>query len=202
MILPDKGKYRVSQGWNVNGAYYRANGINILGHNGWDVATPVNTPLFAPISGTVHTGFETGGYGYYVFITSNVEIVVGHMNRVDVRTGQYVTEGQPMGLSGNSGFVSPKPTPSNPNAGAHYHIGVRPMPYNANNGYFGYEDPAKYLTEEDEEVTQAQYEDLKAHIITVEMAMGDVRAKLATQDAKLEDVKAHVLKIEDEVNNN
>ena len=44
--------YRINQGWGVNGEYYRANGINILGHNGIDLGVYHGQPVYASHDGT------------------------------------------------------------------------------------------------------------------------------------------------------
>lgn len=57
----------INQGWGVNGAYYRANGINILGHNGLDLQAYHGQPVFASHDGTAY--YETddsAGHGVVV----------------------------------------------------------------------------------------------------------------------------------------
>jgi chromosome segregation ATPase len=51
--------------------------------------------------------------------------------------GQEVTEGQQVGLSGNTGFST----------GPHLHWGIFPIPRDRNNGYAGYIDQTSLITE-------------------------------------------------------
>lgn len=77
-------------------------------HPGTDYGLPANTPLVAGMSGTVTTYRRSGasGRGNEVVITSGpVQRKACHMNRVDVETGQKIEEGQPIGLSGYTGYV-------------------------------------------------------------------------------------------------
>jgi RHS repeat-associated protein len=78
-------------------------------HRGVDIAAPVGTPLFAPISGTVSAGEDLYG-GHWVRITKQedgkkVEVHMSHLNGPpSVEAGSTVSEGQP-GIAqwGNSG---------------------------------------------------------------------------------------------------
>lgn len=75
-------------------------------HDGFDIAGPMGTPLYAAESGTVtHAGWGTG-YGYYVEITHNAGMKTryGHMNGVSVSVGQQVARGQYIGPMGSTGW--------------------------------------------------------------------------------------------------
>lgn len=131
MRLPFQGSYPVNQTFNdpcCRAVYQQAFGWS--GHNGIDYDTPAWTPIVAAHSGMVYSGYEAGGYGNFVFITGEVESVYGHLARV-TKTSGFVNEGEVIGYSGNTGFSS----------GPHLHFGVRPVPYNRNNGFGGYIDP-------------------------------------------------------------
>lgn len=122
MIRAFKGSYPVSRRFGVVDSAYK----NYPGsrHPGTDYPLPVNTPLYAGIAGTVTVIYRSTyvGRGNEVIITNgNIVRKYCHMNRIDVKNGQKVTEGQLVGLSGNTGYVLPRPTASNPNAGAHLH---------------------------------------------------------------------------------
>jgi murein DD-endopeptidase MepM/ murein hydrolase activator NlpD len=137
MRLPFNSNYLVTQVFGVNPAAYAQYGMK--GHNGIDYGTPQGTTLVAAITGIVYAGYEAGGYGNYVFLRTEdgrLEVVTAHMSRVDVQTGQRVTEGQQIGLSGGA---KGKPGSGN-SSGPHVHFGVRPLP-KQDNGYLGYEDP-------------------------------------------------------------
>lgn len=98
-------------------------------HPGADYGLPANTPLFAAISGRV-TVFDRDasvrfGRGKEVVITNGAVVKKEcHMNRIDVANGQWVNAGDPIGVSGNTGYVLPVPTPQRPNNGAHLHSEV------------------------------------------------------------------------------
>ena len=44
----------------------------------------------------------------------------------NISTGQYITSDQYIGYMGNTGYVIPRPTASNPDAGTHLHLEVAP----------------------------------------------------------------------------
>ncbi len=73
-----------------------------------DIAMPIGSPLRAAMNGTVvianHDGYG-GGYGHYVVIahTNGSKTLYGHMSTVNVNVGDQVTQGQSIGLSGNTG---------------------------------------------------------------------------------------------------
>lgn len=145
MRLPFLGSYTQTQGFGTNPQIYARFGLK--GHNGLDYGLPCGTAVVAPISGRVSLGFDAGGYGNYVLITGGgLEAVLAHLSSVAVNQGVNVSEGQLIGRSGTTGFSS----------GCHLHWGVRPIPSNLNNGFRGYEDPTKYLTNQEGQVTPDQ----------------------------------------------
>lgn len=92
----------------------------IHGHNGIDIGAPIGTPLLAAAAGTVQVakqGGYNGGYGSMVIIShaNGTQTVYGHMSNVYVSTGQSVSQGENIGLSGNSGKST----------GPHLHFEVR-----------------------------------------------------------------------------
>lgn len=75
-------------------------------HTGIDIAVPEGTNLYAPFDGTISkVGNDSGGYGIYVEITSAEGFTVkyAHMSKLNVTSGQSVTKGDVVGLSGNTG---------------------------------------------------------------------------------------------------
>lgn len=93
---------------------------NRVYHYGVDIANSVGTPIYATANGKVRLAHGTcpkngyygskcgGGWGNYVLITHNVngqvyESVSAHLNAVNVKVGQQVTQGQVIGAMGNSG---------------------------------------------------------------------------------------------------
>lgn len=129
MIRPDRGQYPITQGFRENAAYYGKNGALIdplgygtFGHTGIDIGTPLNTPLVAGVSGVV-VGAGFGTYtGFYVKIKGSTHYVyTGHMRRLNVSVGQQVSEGQDIGLSGNTGLIPG----TDQQVGAHVHWEVQ-----------------------------------------------------------------------------
>jgi len=100
-------------------------------HTGIDIAAPMGTPIFAAASGTItwagHNFVEKSGstpdpYGLAVAIRHDfgfegrrITTIYAHMSRIDVKLGQYVTEGEQLGLVGNTGFTT----------GPHLHFEIR-----------------------------------------------------------------------------
>jgi murein DD-endopeptidase MepM/ murein hydrolase activator NlpD len=100
-------------------------------HTGIDIAAPMGTPIYAAASGTViwagHNFVEKSGstpdpYGLAVAIRHDfgfegrrITTIYAHMSRIDVKLGQYVTEGEQLGLVGNTGFTT----------GPHLHFEIR-----------------------------------------------------------------------------
>lgn len=92
----------------------------IHGHNGIDIAASVGTPIVASAGGTVISARSSGyngGYGSMVIIShaGKVQTIYAHMSRVDVVTGQTVSQGQVIGAVGNTGKST----------GPHLHFEVR-----------------------------------------------------------------------------
>ncbi len=97
-------------------------------HSGTDIGIPQGTPLYAAEAGYVATAaVGTKWYGNYIMIihSNNLSTLYGHMSSLVVSKDQYVTKGQLIGYSGNTGFSS----------GPHLHFEVRSngIPVNALN---------------------------------------------------------------------
>lgn len=102
MIRPDLGKYPITQVFGANPEYYGPGG-----HDGVDLGTPANTPLYAGVSGIVTSLVDDPVGGLFIQIKGNEYYVyTGHMNRSIVSVGQKVNEGQQIGLSGATGHVT------------------------------------------------------------------------------------------------
>lgn len=74
-------------------------------HKGIDWATPTGTAVMASSAGTVVKAGWGSGYGYVVYINhaDGRQTRYGHLSKVLVATGQTVSQGQKIALSGNTG---------------------------------------------------------------------------------------------------
>ena len=102
-------------------------------HNGVDVASPIGTPLYAPVSGTVKRAGSATGFGLAVYLLGDdgAVYVYGHINDYFVRTGDRVVAGEQIAEVGNRGNST----------GPHVHFEVHP------NGamYSGASNPVTWL---------------------------------------------------------
>lgn len=75
-------------------------------HNGIDINGAMGEPMRASDNGLVILAEERGGYGLTVVIDhgNRLATLYGHMSRLDVRPGQLVQRGQPIGLVGSTGL--------------------------------------------------------------------------------------------------
>lgn len=74
-------------------------------HEGVDWACPVGTTVYASCGGTVIQASYNGGYGNNVVISHPDGRLTryAHNSKLLVRVGQYVEQGEPIALSGNTG---------------------------------------------------------------------------------------------------
>ncbi|MDN3664733.1 peptidoglycan DD-metalloendopeptidase family protein [Algibacter miyuki] len=98
---------RISSRYNLNRriAYY---GFKLRPHKGTDFAAPVGTPIMATANGTVSKSDYAGGNGNYVKIRHNAtyETQYLHMQKRNVKPGQFVKQGDIIGwvgMTGNTG---------------------------------------------------------------------------------------------------
>lgn len=128
----------ITQKFGARPEYYKRYGHK--GHNGIDFRAPVGTPLYAPMDGTV-TVRDQGDkdYGLHVIISNQrLSVILAHLSRVDVHTGQVVGMGEPIALSGKSGSVDP-----------HLHLSAYkmngPVKKDPDNGFGGAFDITPYI---------------------------------------------------------
>jgi murein DD-endopeptidase MepM/ murein hydrolase activator NlpD len=125
-----------------NGYIWPANGVLSSGygwrwgrmHNGIDIAGPVGTPIFAAAAGVVtYAGWNSGGYGNLVEIEhpDGSFTLYAHNNRILVREGQEVNQGEQVAEMGSTGFST----------GPHLHFEIHPSGQGAVN-------PMAYLPSE------------------------------------------------------
>ncbi|NBC30807.1 MAG: peptidoglycan DD-metalloendopeptidase family protein [Spirochaetes bacterium] len=75
-------------------------------HNGIDLAGPIGTPVGAAMPGTVaHIESQIGNYGKFVILRheGGFQTLYAHLDGFSVRKGQYVSQGQTVGVMGNTG---------------------------------------------------------------------------------------------------
>jgi murein DD-endopeptidase MepM/ murein hydrolase activator NlpD len=107
-IWPAKGVLTSGYGWRWGRM-----------HKGIDIAAPVGTPVVASAPGVIVTaGWNSGGYGNLVEIQhpDGSLTLYAHNNRILVRRGQEVTQGQQIAEMGSTGHST----------GPHTHFEVHP----------------------------------------------------------------------------
>ena len=78
-------------------------------HEGIDIGGRKGTPIFSAAPGRViYTGRDFRGYGLMVIVEHNDEwaTLYGHFSKIKAHTGQYVEQGQTIGLMGRTGRAS------------------------------------------------------------------------------------------------
>src|ERR1700742_2734349 len=113
MIWPVEGPITSGFGGREIGAGYEF-------HPGIDISVPEGTPIRAALGGTVvftQSEAESGGYGNYTCIDhgGGLSTCYAHQSEFLVSPGQQVSQGQIIGLSGNTGYST----------GPHVHFEVR-----------------------------------------------------------------------------
>ncbi len=107
-IWPAQGEFTSGYGWRWGRM-----------HRGIDIAAAVGTPVVAAAPGTVtYAQWNDGGYGNLVEITheDGSSTLYAHNDRLLVRKGQEVEQGQQIAEMGNTGFST----------GPHLHFEVHP----------------------------------------------------------------------------
>lgn len=121
--LPSKGKgillwpvsdVLITQGFGLTSFSVTTDVYKNNRHNGVDFKARVGTPIFAAESGVIKGTGNTdticpgGSYGKFVVIDhqNNLSTLYGHMSIIKVTTGQRVSRGDIIGLSGNTGYTT------------------------------------------------------------------------------------------------
>jgi murein DD-endopeptidase MepM/ murein hydrolase activator NlpD len=107
-IWPAKGELSSGYGWRWGRM-----------HAGIDIAAPVGTPIFASAPGVItYAQWNDGGYGNLVEVThpDGSITLYAHNDRILVREGQQVEQGQQISEMGSTGFST----------GPHLHFELHP----------------------------------------------------------------------------
>lgn len=103
-------------------------------HAGHDLAAPTGTPVIATRSGRVSVSGPLGGYGLTVILRhddSTLESRYAHLSQLAVRAGEWVEQGEVIGLVGSTGHST----------GPHLHFELRQL---TDNGWVAV-DPSEVL---------------------------------------------------------
>lgn len=105
-------------------------------HKGIDIGASYEN-VYAAASGYAYTLENPGGYGHYIMIVhgSGYITLYGHLNSFKVSSGQYVSQGQVIAISGNSGG----------SFGAHLHFEIRKASSVSNFFSSSFLNPLDYL---------------------------------------------------------
>lgn len=96
--------------------------------NGKTYYTSKGAKIYAIASGKVtKSTFASSTYGHYINIDhgNGLSSLYAHMDARYVQVGDYVVQGQVIGILGNTGNCWPRPSASNPVAGSHLHFEMR-----------------------------------------------------------------------------
>ncbi len=107
-IWPAKGMLSSGYGWRWGRM-----------HSGIDIAAPIGTPIVAAAPGVItYARWNDGGYGNLVEVThaDGSQTLYAHNNRILVREGQQVEQGQQISEMGSTGFST----------GPHLHFEIHP----------------------------------------------------------------------------
>lgn len=85
-------------------------------HAGIDIAVDAGTTVRAAMDGKVADVGYNGNYGNYVILShaGGFQTLYGHLTKYTVAVGETVSQGSPLGLSGNTGYST----------GPHLHFGI------------------------------------------------------------------------------
>lgn len=89
-------------------------------HSGTDLAAPMGTPVLASRAGRVAVADSLGGYGLTVILRhgdGDIESRYAHLSRIAVRPGEWIEQGEVIGLVGSTGNST----------GPHLHFEVRQL---------------------------------------------------------------------------
>ena len=102
---------------DVRNWIYQGKKIDQAVHLGFDLSDVQNAPVYAANDGRVVWAQDLGIFGNCVVLDHgySLQSIYGHMNHIDVKVGDMVKKGQPMGVAGQTGFAG----------GVHVHFGMQ-----------------------------------------------------------------------------
>ena len=122
---PTRNPFKGGRGPDYPGYYIRPilSGVRTQGLHGWngvDIGARIGTPILAAAAGEVIIARPSGwngGYGKYIGVAhfNGTQTVYSHLSQLFVTNGEMVSQGQVIGLSGNTGNST----------GPHLHFEVR-----------------------------------------------------------------------------
>ena len=92
---------------DVRSYIYQGKKVDEEVHLGYDLAVSQHVPVPAANDGRVVWASDLGIYGNCIVVDHGygLESIYGHLSRIDVKPGDMVKRGQPMGLSGSTGLA-------------------------------------------------------------------------------------------------
>jgi len=92
---------------DVRNYIYKGKKVDQQVHLGYDLAVTLHVPVLAANSGRVVWAADLGIYGNCIVIDHGygLQSIYGHLSRIDVKPGDLVKKGQPMGQSGSTGLA-------------------------------------------------------------------------------------------------
>jgi murein DD-endopeptidase MepM/ murein hydrolase activator NlpD len=136
ILTPDKSITIRQDGYGKG--YFGASRNGGRTHKGLDISYPIGKPVLASKSGRISASEEDKGYGLYVEIAhpDGRFSRYAHLSRLKVSKGQWVKEGQPIGLCGKTGNAN------SPIIKPHVHYEIRDAQKEAVNPRLGLLDPS------------------------------------------------------------
>lgn len=110
-------------GQGVDGGRFGAGRSDGTPHNGLDIKSPIDGPLYSMFSGSVYAAVQSSGdFGNYIIIQSQYEgetiyVLYAHLNSIEVQNGEQINTSSFIGLTGDTGNAA--------GTEPHVHIEVR-----------------------------------------------------------------------------
>ncbi len=199
----------VTQQFGVNGDYYRAHGVNIIGHNGLDLQAYHGQPIYAAHDGVAFYEVD-GSAGYGVVLVSqdkwdylsdayvhqvSFKTIYWHLcdstlepqfkSPIEGNSGIFLKRGDLIGYADNTGLST----------GDHLHFGLKPVlssdepPFvwasaDYANGYLGAIDPTMYF--DGTYVGEANTLSPVTQVFSRNMSRGDVSCDIQALQTRLQ----------------